>query len=74
MTKTEQVRLYLIENGTITAWEAIEKFRATRLSAIIYNLRWHHGMNISNERVDYKDSNGRNSHYDIYHYEGQVEE
>ena len=74
MTKTEQIRLHLVENGTITSWEAIEKYRATRLSAIIYNLRYHYGMNISNERVNYKDSNGRGSHYDIYHYEGQIEE
>ena len=37
--KTEQVLAYLIKNGTITSWEAITNFRATRLSGIIFNLK-----------------------------------
>lgn len=39
MSKHNMVKKYLIEKGSITSWEAITKFRATRLSAIIYNLR-----------------------------------
>jgi len=39
MNKTRAVKEYLIENGSITSWEAITNFRATRLSAIIFNLR-----------------------------------
>lgn len=37
--KTALVLDHLQRNKTITSWEAIEKFGATRLSAIIYNLR-----------------------------------
>ncbi len=38
-TQTQQVLKTLIEQKTITSWEAIQKFRCTRLSAVIYNLR-----------------------------------
>ena len=38
-TQTQQVLNTLIEQKTITSWEAIQKFRCTRLSAVIYNLR-----------------------------------
>jgi len=46
MTKTEKVKNHLINNGKITSWEAIQLYRATRLSAIIYNLKNYHNMNI----------------------------
>ena len=46
MNKTQKVKEYLEEHGKITSWEAIQKFRATRLSAIIYNLRNVYEMNI----------------------------
>ena len=39
MNKTKAIQLHLIEKGTITSWEAIKEYGATRLSAIIYNLR-----------------------------------
>ena len=35
----EAVLWHLNEYGTITSWEAIKEYGATRLSAIIYNLR-----------------------------------
>lgn len=69
MNKTEAVALHLIEKGRITSWEAIEQYGATRLSAIIFNLR-KRGMNIRNERVNFTDRYGTKSHYDIYIYEG----
>ena len=40
--KTKLVLEYLQNNGSITSWEAIERYSATRLSAIIYNLRKHY--------------------------------
>ena len=73
MNKTNAVQLHLIENGTITSWEAIKEYGATRLSAIIYNLRHRRGMNIRNERVNFIDRFGTKSHYDIYIYEGENE-
>ena len=48
MNKTNAVQLHLIEKGTITSWEAIKEYGATRLSAIIYNLRHKRNMNIRN--------------------------
>ena len=37
--KSFQVKKHLIENGTIDSWTAIQLYGATRLSAIIFNLR-----------------------------------
>ena len=39
MNKTRLVEQHLINKGSITSWEAITNYRATRLSAIIFNLR-----------------------------------
>lgn len=39
MTKKEKVKRHLLEHGTITSWEAIMKYNATRLSDIIFCLR-----------------------------------
>lgn len=39
ITKTDKVLEHLQKNGSITSWEAIELYGATRLSAIIFNLR-----------------------------------
>jgi len=48
-TQTEDVIRHLEEFGHITSWEAIKEYGATRLSAIIHNLRHKHGMNIVSE-------------------------
>lgn len=69
MNKTKAVQLHLIENGTITTWEAIKEYGATRLSSIIYNLRYKYDMDIRNERVFFTDRFGGKGHYDIYIYE-----
>lgn len=66
MNKTKAVMMHLIEEGSITSWEAIKEYGATRLSAIIFNLRHKYNMNIINERVDFVDRYGTKSHFDIY--------
>mgnify|MGYP001769570448 FL=1 len=38
-SKTEKVLDHLKEKGSITSWDAIKLYKATRLSSIIYNLR-----------------------------------
>lgn len=38
-SKTQKVLQHLITRKSITSWEAIKLYRATRLSAIIYTLR-----------------------------------
>ena len=41
-TKTAKVLEHLKKFKTITSWEAIQLYKATRLSAIIFNLRKKH--------------------------------
>ena len=38
-TKKRMIELHLIEHGSITSWEAIQLFAATRLSAVIHALK-----------------------------------
>ena len=66
MNKTKAVLLHLEEYGSINTWQAIKEYGATRLSAIIYNLRHRYNLNIQNERVDFVDRYGDKSHYDNY--------
>ena len=52
--KTKLVKQHLLEVGHITSWIAIEKYGATRLSAIIFNLR-DAGMDIKTENIEWTD-------------------
>lgn len=65
MTKIEKVRNHLLENKKITSWEAIQLFKATRLSAIIYELR-DKGMNIETIMKTAKDDEGHSYPYAEY--------
>ena len=38
-TKIKQVEAHLHEHGSITSWQAIQKYQATRLRGIIFVLR-----------------------------------
>jgi hypothetical protein len=64
-TKTNNIKNHLMVNGTITSWEAITQYGATRLSAIIFNLR-DKGWDIDVERVKEKDRNGQTSTFAKY--------
>lgn len=66
MTKTGLVRQHLELHGEITSWEAIQKYAATRLSAIIFNLK-KEGMEISTELLSTRDDNGLRAPYAKYH-------
>lgn len=66
MNKTKAVMLHLQENGSITSWEAIKEYGATRLSAIIYNLRYKYGMEIDTEKVEFTDRFGSKASYGKY--------
>ena len=48
-TQIKQIREHLKRFKSITSWDAIKKYRATRLSAIIFRLR-EQGMNIESKR------------------------
>lgn len=52
MTQTDQVRKHLLKRKSITSMEAFRLFEATRLSAIIFSLRYTHGMKIKTTKVE----------------------
>ena len=55
-TKHQQVLSHLRKHGSIDSWTAIELYGATRLSAIIFNLR-RRGLNIDTQTMTVKDRN-----------------
>jgi len=63
--KTTEVLEHLQTYGYITSMEAIEKYKATRLSAIIYNLRGR-GYRIETIKIPFVDSYGTKSTYGKY--------
>ena len=63
--KHQQVLEHLQTKGTITSWEAIQTYGATRLSSIIFNLR-KRGYDIDTETIKYKDRNGNEGQYAKY--------
>ena len=65
--KTKKVLDYLKEVGSITSIEVFEKFRATRLSAIIFNLK-KYGYNIESKPEKYTNLDGETSYYVRYIY------
>ena len=66
VNKTKKVMWHLQEYGSITTWEAIKLYGATRLSSIIYNLRYSYNMNIKSEKIDFTDMYGDNSYFVKY--------
>lgn len=68
----DRVLQYLKENKSITSLEAIEEFGATRLSAIIFNLRKEH--NITTQYETSKNRYGDSVSYARYILEGEQNE
>ena len=66
MNKTKAILLHLEEFGHITSWEAIQEYGATRLSAIIYNLRHIYNLTIQSKEISFKDRYGNNANYVEY--------
>ncbi len=65
VTKHAQVRSHLLQNGSITSWEAIDYYGATRLSAIIYRLR-NNGYDIESIPLSALDRNNNTSNFVRY--------
>lgn len=63
-SKTKLVLKHLQENKSITSWEAITLFKATRLAATIFVLK-ERGHSITTEFIQ----DGR-KRYAVYHYAG----
>ena len=64
-TKSGQVKSHLFEKGRIDSWTAIELYGATRLSAIIFNLR-KRGFEIISQPTTVKDRNGNLCNFAVY--------
>lgn len=71
MNKTKAIMYHLQQNGSITSWEAIKEYGATRLSAIIYNLRYKYNVNIINEQINFTDRFGNKSYFVKYVLKGE---
>ena len=65
MTKTKQVLNHLQEHGTITSWQAIQQYGATRLASIICELR-KKGYEIKTITEMTKDRNNNTCQYAKY--------
>ena len=66
-TKSGQVKKHLLDKGIIDSWTAIELYGATRLSAIIFNLR-RRGFNIDSQPKTVKDRNGNLCNFVTYKF------
>ncbi len=55
---------HLLEHGTITSWDAIQKYRITRLSEYIRSLRQEDGLNI--ESIPEKNENTHWVRYKLF--------
>lgn len=73
MTKTERVLRHLQEFGSITSWEAIKEYGATRLSAIIFELK-KKGFMFADEMVEFTDRYGYPGRFKKYILTGKEEE
>lgn len=65
VTKFAQVKSHLENHGTITSWQAIQQYGATRLSDIIFRLR-KQGYDIETKNELTKDRNGNTCNYAKY--------
>lgn len=71
LTKTERVLRHLQEFGSITSWEAIKEYGATRLSAIIYTLK-KKGYIFEDETIEFTDRYGYPGHFKKYILTGKL--
>lgn len=67
MNKTKAVLQWLQTHASISSMEAIENFGATRLSAIIFNLRHKYGLNIETVWCEGRDRFGNPMRFARYY-------
>lgn len=72
MTQYDRILKHLEDYKSITSWEAIEKYGATRISAIIYNLR-KDGYKIKTEFKTSVNRYGDKTSYGVYRLEEENE-
>ena len=59
MTQIKAIKKHLETKGSITSKEAFEKYGCTRLSGMIYRLRYEYNMKIETLDYEVKDRYGR---------------
>ena len=64
-TKKQKVADYLLAKKKITSWDSIKMFGATRLAAIIFNLRAD-GWIIDTQDIEFKDRYKNKGTYALY--------
>lgn len=72
-THTDRIEQYIREHGSITSWEAIKEFGITRLSAVIYNLRYERNLDIETRYETMKNRYGDKVTFARYVYKGVME-
>jgi len=72
-SKHQKIKEHLESGRTITSWQAIQEYRVTRLSAIIFNLK-KDGMRIESKDYAGKNNNGDSIRYTTYKYLDIVED
>lgn len=73
-TQKEAVLNHLKTKGTITSMEAIQEYGATRLSAIIFELRHKDGYDIETRMLTGKNRFGNVTDYGLYIYQGGMKD
>lgn len=63
--KTRLVLKHLLDGGNITSWEAIQRYGATRLSAIVFKLK-KEGFDIQDEWLEEYDRFGNKTRFKKY--------
>ena len=69
--KSKQILQHLKTHGSITSWEAIELYSATRVSSVIFNIKKRY--NIESERVPHTDKYGNETAFTRYIFKGNKE-
>lgn len=64
--KTMAILNHLEQYGSIDTFTAFNDYGATRLSAIIYNLRHNYDLTIQSKEIEFKDRYGNNASYVEY--------
>lgn len=71
LSQTSAVLEHLKEKGSITQAQAWDLFRASRLSAIIFNLKVNHNIERIMVQSEKENRYGKKPRYAIYYYKGE---
>ena len=70
ISQKDLVKNHLLNHGSITSWEAIQKYGITRISAVIFKLR-EEGLKIESVPMKNENRYGEITHFVKYTMEGQ---